>query len=215
MHWEDEGYILAKNNFNENSIIIETFTSNHGKYSGIVYGGASRKQKKDLQIGNKILINWKSKNQNSPGYFVIELIDPIAPFFFDDKKRSICLMAATSILKILLPERQVNPKIYASFEEILNNLKKENWIYSYIYWELSLIKDLGFEIDLLDKKVLQINNREIKIPNLILNAAISENNNKNTLEALIFNKNLIIENFITPNKLRFPLFRSILEKYYT
>ena len=186
MHWEDEGYILAKNNFNENSIIIETFTSNHGKYSGIVYGGASRKQKKDLQIGNKILINWKSKNQNSPGYFVIELIDPIAPFFFDDKKRSICLMAATSILKILLPERQVNPKIYASFEEILNNLKKENWIYSYIYWELSLIKDLGFEIDLLDKKVLQINNREIKIPNLILNAAISENNNKNTLEASFF-----------------------------
>lgn len=215
MHWEDEGYILGKNNFNENSIIIEAFTSNHGKYSGIVYGGSSRKQKKDLQIGNKVAINWKSKRQNSSGYFTVELINPIAPLFFDDKKRSICLMAATSILKILLPERQVNPVIYASFEKVLNNLKEEDWIYSYIFWELSLIKDLGFEIDLLDKKSLKINNKDIKIPNLVLKESCNENTDKNILEALIFNKILINENFITPNKLRFPLYRNILEKYYT
>ena len=30
----------------ENSIIAEAFTLNHGKYVGIVYGGSSRKQKK-------------------------------------------------------------------------------------------------------------------------------------------------------------------------
>ena len=54
MHWKDEGYLLSKNNFDENSIIIETFTLNHGKYSGIVYGGSSRKQKKNFQIGNKL-----------------------------------------------------------------------------------------------------------------------------------------------------------------
>ena len=103
MHWTDEGYLLSKNNFNENSIIIEAFTLNHGKYTGIVYGGSSRKQKKNIQIGNKILVNWKSKGENISGYFNIELIDAIAPQFFDDKKRSICLLSAASILKILLP----------------------------------------------------------------------------------------------------------------
>ena len=46
MHWKDEGYLLSKINFDENSIIIETFTLNHGKYVGIVYGGSSKKQKK-------------------------------------------------------------------------------------------------------------------------------------------------------------------------
>ena len=46
MYWNDEGYLLSKNNFDENSIIIECFTLKHGKYTGIVYGGASRKQKK-------------------------------------------------------------------------------------------------------------------------------------------------------------------------
>ena len=48
MYWRDEGFLLSKSNLNENSIIIETLTQNHGKYIGIVYGGLSRKQKKKL-----------------------------------------------------------------------------------------------------------------------------------------------------------------------
>ena len=71
MYWKDEGYLLSKNNFDENSIIIEAFTLEHGKYSGIVYGGLSRKQKVKFQIGNKFLHNWKSKNENKSGYFNI------------------------------------------------------------------------------------------------------------------------------------------------
>ena len=89
MYWIDEGYLLSKYNFSENSIIIEAFTLQHGKYSGIVYGGASRSQKRNFQIGNKILINFISKSENRSGYFNIELIKPTAPFFFDDKKKNI------------------------------------------------------------------------------------------------------------------------------
>ena len=59
MYWIDEGYLLSKNSFDENSIIIEAFTLDHGKCSGIVYGGSSRKQKRSFQIGNKILLDWK------------------------------------------------------------------------------------------------------------------------------------------------------------
>ena len=143
MQWSDEGYLLSKNNFNENSIVIETFTLNHGKYSGIVYGGASRKQKKIFQIGNKIFLDWKSRGENKSGYFTAELIKPIAAPFFDDKKRSICILSIASILKILLPERQLNQKIYYAYETMLNNLNYNNWIESYIEWELSLIKELA------------------------------------------------------------------------
>ena len=88
MYWKDEGYLLSKNNFDENSIIIETFTLNHGKYSGVVYGGSSRKQKKKYQIGNKILLNWKSKSENRIGYFNTELINAISPQFFEDKRKT-------------------------------------------------------------------------------------------------------------------------------
>ena len=191
MLWKDEGFLLSKNNFDENSLLIETFTLEHGKYTGIVYVGSSRKQKKNFQIGNKMLINWRSKNENRTGYFNVELLQPIAPLFFDDKKRSVGILSATSILRILLPERETNKKIYNSFEKMLNNLKFDNWINLYIEWELSLIKELGFEDNL------------------------KTNNSHNIKKSLSFNRNLLMENFILPNRLKFPLFRNILENYFS
>jgi len=217
MQWSDEGYLLSKNNFDENSIIIEAFTLNHGKCSGLVYGGASRKHKKIFQIGNKIFLNWKSRGENKSGYYTVELIKPITPSFFDDKKRSICILSITSILKILLPERQINQKIYDSFEDMLNNLNNENWIELYIEWELSLIKNLGYEFDFKSNKeqgFIKINNKSIKIPKIFFKKDIKNIFNTEIKEALIFNKELLLENFINPNKLRFPLFRNILESYY-
>jgi DNA repair protein RecO len=222
MQWSDEGYLLSKNNFGENSIIIESFTLKHGKYSGLVYGGASRKQKKIFQIGNKILLNWKSTGENKTGYFTVELIKPIAPSFFDDKRRSACILSLTSILKILLPERQINPKIYNSFEMMINNLNSKNWIELYIHWELSLIKELGYEVNLLNEKnneskvsnFIEINNKSLKIPKIFLKNNIHTFYNNEIREALTFNKELLLENFIYPNGLRFPLFRNILESYY-
>ena len=157
------------------------------------------------------------------GYFNIELINPIASFFFDDKKKSTTILSATSILKILLPERQINTNIYNSFEKMLTDLKLSNWIKSYIYWELSLIKELGFEVNFFDNKKsnnlinnsVEINNKFFKIPKMLLNDDLNNNQFKDVKEALIFNKNLIVENFILPNKLKFPLFRNILENYYS
>ena len=190
MYWSDEGYLLSKNNFDENSIIIEGFTLKHGKCTGIIYGGSSRKQKRNFQIGNKILFNWISKGENRSGYFSTELIKPVSPFFFDDKKKSACILAATSILKILLPEKQINETIYYSFEKLLEDIKLKNWIKLYINWELLLIKELGFEDN------------------------IKMNLNEDPRKALSFNRHLLMENFIVPNRLKFPLFRNILENYF-
>ena len=218
MYWKDEGYLLSKTSFNENSIIIETFTMNHGKYSGVVYGGSSRKQKKNFQIGNKILLNWRSKNENKMGYFNIELIDPIAPLFFDNKKKAICILSATSILKTLLPERQINKKIYFSFDRLIEQLNHENWIKLYIFWELSLIKELGFDSNFFKEKNIdnhiEIDNKKLEIPDLIIQKNNINFTNFEIQKALIFNKFLIMEYFILPNRLRLPFSRTILEKYY-
>ena len=215
MYWKDEGYLLSKNNYSENSIIIQAFTADHGNYSGIVYGGSSKKQKKIFQIGNKILLNWKSKGDNRAGYFNIELIKAISPRFFDDKKRSICILAASSILRILLPERQTNRKIYHLFEKLVNNLNDSNWAKSYILWELALIKELGFEIEFIKQNnQIEINGKIFKIPDILNYKESKSFSDYNIKEALEFNKNLLIENFITPNRLRFPNSRSILERYF-
>ena len=89
------------------------------------------------------------------GYFNVELIKPISPIFFDDKKRSITILSASSILKILLPDNQINKKIYNSYEVFIGKLNDDNWIKLYLFWELSLINNLGFEIIFKSNNILE------------------------------------------------------------
>ena len=129
-------------------------------------------------------------------------------------------MSASSILKILLPDRQINKNIYLSFDTMFNNLHLDNWIISYIHWELFLIKELGFDVNLNIKKNIKLNNNSIEINGKIFNIpkilfnSINNANKTQIREALEFNRSLIMENFIIPNQLRFPLSRNLLEKYY-
>ena len=164
----------------------------------------------------------KSKNENKIGYFNIELIDPISALFFDDKKRAISILSAASLLKILLPERQVNKEIYYSFDSLIKKLNSNNWINFYILWELSLIKDLGFDINLFDnnknntdiKNFITINGKNLNIPSCLKSKNFTGISNLEINEVLNFNRYLLAENFIFPNKLRFPNSRNILQKYY-
>ena len=48
MIWKDTGYLLSKNRYNENSLIAEFFTKDHGRVSGIIFGGTSKKIKNYL-----------------------------------------------------------------------------------------------------------------------------------------------------------------------
>ena len=115
----------------------------------------------------------------------------------------------------MLPERQINKKIYHLFEKLLNNLDDPNWIKSYIFWELSLIKELGFEIESIkENNEIEINEKIFTIPYILIKKEDKNFSNNHIKEALIFNKNLLIENFILPNRLRFPNSRNILEKYF-
>ena len=86
MNWEDECYLLSKNKFRENANIINIFSLNKGKVTGIVYGGNSRKIRNYLQISNKLFVMNNTKNENKIGYFKTELIKPISPLYFDNKK---------------------------------------------------------------------------------------------------------------------------------
>ena len=79
MNWDDSAYLVSKNRYSENSIIAEVFTENHGKISGIIFGGTSKKIKNYLQIGNKIYVNYNSKSVTRIGYFKIEILKVLTP----------------------------------------------------------------------------------------------------------------------------------------
>ena len=148
MIWEDECYLLSKRKFRENANVINIFTQKKGKIDGIVYGGTSRKVKNYLQISNKLFVSHTSKNENRIGYFKTELIKPISPLYFNDKERTSALISICSLLNILLPDSQPNKNIYNSFENLINSINLENWIFLYIFFEINLIKELGYDTNL-------------------------------------------------------------------
>ena len=80
MNWNDKGFLISKNKYNENSLIAEIYTENHGKMSGIIFGGTSKKIKNYLQIGNLLFVNYNSKSESRIGYFKIEIQKALSPY---------------------------------------------------------------------------------------------------------------------------------------
>ena len=225
MTWEDECYLLSKRKFRENANIINVFSKNRGKVSGVVYGGNSRKIKNYLQISNKLYINHNAKNENRLGYFKTELVKPISPLYFNDKERSSALLSISSILNILLPDSQPNQNIYKSFEEFVNSIKLDNWVILYIFLELSLIKDLGYDPNLeqfkknkseTDFQKIKIDTFIYDVPSYLIQNRTPDNLSKNLIKAsLNFTRNIIQNRFFLPNNLPFPKPRILLESYYS
>lgn len=226
MNWESEGYLLSKNKFRENASIINVFTNLHGKVSGIVYGGNSRKIKNFLQIGNKIHLINTSKNPNKIGYFKTEIIEPISAKYFNDKKRTTAIICITTLLNTLLPESQKNKFIYQSLGNLLSKFDLDQWIILYIFWELNLIKELGYDTELEKYQKLQniegkfinvkIDNTSYEIPYFLIKKEIPlEISNKLIKRSLEFTKKVLIEKFYNQNNLKFPISRNLLEKYFT
>ncbi len=225
MIWEDECYLLSKRKFRENANIINIFTKEKGKVDGIVYGGTSRKIRNYLQISNKLFVSHSSKNENKIGYFKTELIKPISPLYFNDKERTSALISICSLLNTLLPEAQQNKKIYNSFEKLINSINLENWVFIYIFFELNLIKDLGYDTNLEEYSTDQIKNGDIskikidgyiyEVPNfLILKKIPVELNNTLIRKSLYFTRNVLQNKFFIPNNLLFPKSRVVLENYF-
>ena len=218
MTWDDLGYLLYKNKYNENSLIAEIYTKNHGKVSGIIFGGTSRKIKNYLQIGNNIHVNFNSKLENRAGNFKVEIQEALSPYYFDNRKKLSCIFSAMNLIKILTAEAQVNVSIYRQIEKFYTLLKSENWIKDYIFWELNLFKILGYDLqieNLVDKKI--VNNqtvymsKSLSTKKIIPNFLIEKNDEKVELEILMNGFNLVSDyldkSILKPNNLTQPISR--------
>jgi len=225
MNWEDEGFLLSKIKFRENANIINVFTNTLGKVRGIVYGGNSRKVRNHLQISNKIFVFHSSKTENRIGYFKTELVEAISPKYFNNKIKTSVLLSLSSILNLLLPESQPHKNVYDSLNNLMKNFDADGWIILYIYWELNLLKELGFDPNLSQfknmvnentlSKTVEIDNIKYLIPKFLINKNTKNKVDKNIIKmALSFTRNLMLNKFFIPNNIIFPKSRIILENYF-
>ena len=218
MIWDDVGFLLSKNRYNENSLIAELYTKNHGKVPGIIFGGTSKKIKNYLQIGNNLHINFNSKSENRIGYFKIEIQQAFSPYYFDNQKKLSCISSAMHLIRILTAESQKNENIYNLMENFYILLNKNDWIKNYIFWELELFKLLGYDLvfeNLVDKKIIDnkieyISKSSIDkkiVPRFLLEKSINSEDLSTLLDGLKLVGDYLEKSILKPNNLSQPISR--------
>jgi|TARA_B110000238_G_scaffold109206_1_gene118836 DNA repair protein RecO (recombination protein O) len=219
MNWDDNAYLLSKNRYSENSIIAEVFSEYHGKISGIIFGGTSKKIKNYLQIGNKIHVNYNVKSPTRIGYFKIEIIKALTPLYFDENQKLSCISSAMNLIKILTAEAQSNKEIFILINRFFELLTFDNWIQEYIFWELELLKLLGYDLELrnivekeiIDKKVnyFVLSSTEKKIiPNFLVDKNYENVELKILLNGLKLVTDYLEKSILKPNNLNLPSSRT-------
>ncbi len=218
MNWEDKGFLISKNRYNENSVIAEFFTKNHGKTSGVIFGGTSKKIKNYLQIGNKIHLNYSSKSENKIGYFKIEIIQALSPLYFDNSKKLLCIKSAMSLIKLLSAELQKNEMIYDLIKKFYIILTHDNWIKKYIYWELDLLKNIGYDLDLnnfveketYNNSFVYVSKSSTKkiIPSFLIEKNMNDEEMSILLDGLHLVGDYLEKTILKPNNILLPLSRT-------
>ena len=215
MNWIDEGYLISKNRYSENSLIAEIYTKNRGKVSGIIFGGTSKKIKNYLQIGNKLHVNYNSKSETRIGYFKIEILNAYSPLYFDHKQKLSCITSATNLIKILTADSQTNIKVYQIIENLFLILKDQDWLKKYIFWELDLLKLLGYDLELenlvekdtVENKTIYYassSNEKKFVPNFLIEKDLEVNDIKILLNGLKLVGDYLDKTILKPNNLNYP-----------
>ncbi|WP_370273872.1 DNA repair protein RecO [Pseudooceanicola nitratireducens] len=149
MEWRDQGIILAVRPHGESAAIVEVFTPAKGRHAGVVRGGTSRRMAPVLQPGAQVDVAWKARLEDQLGNFQIEPLRSRAALALSDRLALAGLSAVTTLLSYALPEREPHGALYARTEALLDLLSQmELWPLAYLHWELALLEDLGFGLDL-------------------------------------------------------------------
>ena len=150
MRWNDDGLILSARKHGENSVIIQTFTLEHGRHAGLVRGGVGRRLRGILQPGNQVGLNWSGRLVEHLGSFTVEAKTSGAPTLFSRPVSLAALTAALGLLEKVLPEREAHPKLFEATLVLLKNLDGalDHWGPLFVKWEMGLLREMGYGLDL-------------------------------------------------------------------
>lgn len=146
MEWRDEGVLLSMRRHGESAAIIEVFTAAHGRHAGLVHGGGSRRMTPVLQPGNQVAVAWRARLDDQLGTFHVEPVR--SRTVLDDRLALAGLNAVCAMLRAALPEREAHPALFAATQPLLDSLGAPGWGTAYLRWEVRLLEEMGFALDL-------------------------------------------------------------------
>ena len=148
MEWREEGVLLAVRKHGENAAIIEVFTPGHGLHSGVVRGGAGRRMGPVLQPGTQLDLTWRARLEDHLGAFSVEPVKLRAAEILGDALALAGLSAVCALLRFTLPDREPHAALYSRSVALLDALTATGWPRAYLRWELALLEEMGFGLDL-------------------------------------------------------------------
>ena len=217
MNWQDKGYLLSLNKYNENSSIAEFYTENNGKIVGVIFGSTSKKIKNYLLIGNKFHINSKLREDGRLGYLKVEIDEIKTPVYLENKKKLFCIIYCMNLIKILTAENENNIEIYNLLEKLFKIIELDNWLVEFLYLELNILKSIGYDINFKDYVVDKNINGQTKyivdssqkiIPNFLIDKNISPENLKDIYSGFSIVGDFLDKTIIKPNNKNYPSSRN-------
>ena len=149
MEWRDQGALLSVRRHGETSAIIEVFTAERGRHAGVVRGGTSRRIAPILQPGAQLDVTWRARLDAHIGSYKVEPLKSRAGAVMGDRLALAGLNAMCALLLFCLPERESHPRLYRRTVMVLDMLGlNEAWPLAYLRWELALLDEMGFGLDL-------------------------------------------------------------------
>ena len=146
--WRDQGILLSARKHGETSAILEVFTPDRGRHVGVVRGGTSRRLAPVLQPGAQLDVTWRARLEEHMGAFTVEPVRSRAAVAMGDRLALTGLGAVTSLLSFCLPEREPHLSLYRRTEALLDMLGEDVWPLAYLQWELRLLEEMGYALDL-------------------------------------------------------------------
>ena len=217
MNWQDKGYLLSLNKYNENSSIAEFYTENNGKIVGVIFGSTSKRIKSYLLIGNKFHINSKLREDGRLGYLKVEIDEIKTPVYLENKKKLFCIIYCMNLIKILTVENENNIEIYNLLEKLFKIIEFDNWLVEFLYLELNILKSIGYDISFKDYVVDKNINGQTKyivdssqkiIPNFLIDKNNSPENLKDIYSGFSIVGDFLDKTIIKPNNKNYPSSRN-------
>lgn len=148
MEWRDEGALLSVRPHGESAAIIEVFTAQHGRHAGVVRGGAGRRLAPVLQPGSQVQVTWRARLDDHLGIFTVEPVKSRAEVM-ENRLPLAGLNAICAMLRLSLAERDPHPVLWQASMGLLDALMTDaDWPLRYVRWELHLLEEIGFGLDL-------------------------------------------------------------------
>lgn len=148
MEWSDRAIVLGARPHGESAAVLTLLTESHGRHAGLLPGGQSRKVRGLYQAGNRVSATWRARLAEHLGTYRCELEANLAARLLDAPDRLAVLAAAVAVTDKALPEREPHPAVYHGLLALLAALDGDHWAEIYVRWELALLAELGFGLDL-------------------------------------------------------------------